>query len=124
MMSGTLKELSFETYKIIYNNITSTKVFARKTDITHNQMLYNADGYITAWFMHYLQNDIEAGQFFKGENPELLNNTYYQDQQINIVESGILNWEGKKERKKKEEEEEEEEDRKNCTHYLKINIIS
>ncbi|KAL6609037.1 hypothetical protein U3516DRAFT_782943 [Neocallimastix sp. 'constans'] len=85
MLYGTLKEnYSLDELMKIYNDIPVTKVFARKINIKHSQMLYNADGYVTAWLMYYLQNDEEAGQFFRGSYPELLNNTLYQDQNITI----------------------------------------
>ena len=36
----------------------------RRTNTSYGEMLYSADGYVTAWFMYYLQNDIEAGEAF------------------------------------------------------------
>lgn len=85
IFSSTVFDLiNLEELQKIYNEIKTTKVLARRRDTSHNAMLYSSDGYVTAWFMHYLQNDYEAGQFFRGSNPELLNNTLYQDQQINI----------------------------------------
>ncbi len=47
-------------------------------------MLSFADGYMTAWFMWQLQGDTEAANAFIGENPEIMNNKLYQDQQINM----------------------------------------
>ena len=52
--------------------------------VDHGQMLYYADGYVTAWFMWLLQGDIEAAKAFSGDAPELLSNALYQDQQIDI----------------------------------------
>ena len=46
----------------------------------HGDMLYSADGYVTAWFMWQLQGDSEAAKAFVGNNPELLSNAMYQDQ--------------------------------------------
>lgn len=43
-------------------------------------MLYFADGYVTAWFMYWLQGDESAGEAFFGENAELMKNEWYQDQ--------------------------------------------
>jgi len=86
ILTGTLKEnVPFSDIQTLYyNNTSSTKLLARKKDIKRIQMIYNADGYATAWFMYYLQNNKEAGLFFNGDYPELLNNTLYQDQQISI----------------------------------------
>lgn len=47
-------------------------------------MLYKAQGYVTAWFMWQLQGDEEAAKAFIGEDPEIMSNKLYQDQQINI----------------------------------------
>lgn len=75
-----------DSMKKTYDNISSdvTKVLARRNDCDHGEMLYYADGYVTAWFMWQLQNDNEASKAFIGENPELLNNKLYQDQIINL----------------------------------------
>ncbi|OUM70561.1 hypothetical protein PIROE2DRAFT_1076 [Piromyces sp. E2] len=86
ILTGTIKEdIPFSDIQYLYqNNTSTTKILARKKDMKHRQMLYYADGYVTAWLMYYLQKDKEAGLFFNGDYPELLNNTYYQDQQISI----------------------------------------
>lgn len=75
-----------DSMKKTYDNISNdvTKVLARRNDCDHGEMLYYADGYVTAWFMWQLQNDGEASKAFIGENPELLNNKLYQDQIINL----------------------------------------
>ena len=49
-------------------------------------MLYYADGYVTAWFMYFLQGDEEAGKAFFGDNPEISANEFYQDIMINVTE--------------------------------------
>ena len=51
------------------------KVMARRAETDHGDMLANADGYMTAWFMYILKNDEEAGEVFIGENAEILNNS-------------------------------------------------
>ena len=51
----------------------------------HGDMLYSADGYVTAWFMWQLLGDSEAAKAFVGNNPELLSNAMYQDQRIDLV---------------------------------------
>ena len=82
----------FETKTVIpldkmeemYNKIQSTKAMARRTGEEHPQMLYSANGYVVAWFMWQLQGDKYAEKAFIGDNPELLTNHLYQNQQINI----------------------------------------
>ncbi len=54
---------------------TIAKVMARRMNSDHGEVLYTADGYMTAWFMYYLKQDSEAGKVFFGENPEILQNT-------------------------------------------------
>lgn len=58
-------------------------VMARRIDTPHGEMLYSADGYMTAWFMYYLKGDTEAGNAFFGENAEILSNENWQDVEIN-----------------------------------------
>lgn len=62
---------------------TTTKVIARKKNVDHGDSFTQFDGYMTAWFMYYLQNDEEAGKAF-AENGELSNNALYQDVKSNI----------------------------------------
>lgn len=38
----------------------------RRIGAEHGQMLYIADGYVTAWFMWQLQGDEEASKAFNG----------------------------------------------------------
>lgn len=68
----------------IYNDIPNSKIKVRKVDTPHGEILYKADGYVTAWFMYYLKNDEEAGKAFFGDNAEILNNKNYQDQRIDL----------------------------------------
>lgn len=65
----------------IYDDICSDKIMLRRKDTVHNEVLYTANGYVTAWFMWHLQGDEEAARAFVGENAEILNNSLYQDQQ-------------------------------------------
>ena len=82
----------FETQYVIpiekmiemYNKIPSSKVMLRRIGAKHVQMLYSADGYVTAWFMWQLQGDEEAGKAFIGDNPEIRNNKLYQDIQLSV----------------------------------------
>ena len=90
MVAGT--EGEFETDSVIpiekmidmYNKIPSLKVMMRRIGADHGQMLYFADGYVTAWLMWQLQIDEEASEAFVGDNPELFNNKLYQDQRVDI----------------------------------------
>ncbi|MBQ6628354.1 MAG: hypothetical protein IJH65_05990, partial [Methanobrevibacter sp.] len=74
-----------ESMQKTYENITDDviKVLARRNDCDHGEMLYYADGYVTAWFMYFLQGDEEAGKAFFGDNPEISANEFYQDIMIN-----------------------------------------
>lgn len=82
----------FETQAVIpiekmiqmYNKIPSSRIMLRRTGAEHGQMLYSADGYVTAWFMWQLQEDKEASKAFIGDNPEISNNKLYKDVQIDI----------------------------------------
>lgn len=62
---------------------TTDKVIARKTNIDHGDSYKQFDGYMTAWFMYYLQDNNEAGKAFTKEG-ELSTNNLYQDVQTNI----------------------------------------
>ena len=76
--------IPFEEFTKMYDKINSPKAQARKTNMTHDDMLYSAEGYVTAWFMWQLQNNEEASKVFVGDNPELLTNKLYQDQRIDL----------------------------------------
>ena len=73
-----------KTYDNISDNVA--KVLARRNDCDHGEMLYFADGYVTAWFMFFLQGDEIAGKAFTGEYPEFMLNELYTDQMIQIPE--------------------------------------
>ena len=89
LLAGTQGEfetqtvLPIEAMNAMYEKIPSSKAMARKVGMEHGQMLYSADGYATAWLLWYLQGDEEAAKVFAGENPEIINNSLYQDQRIN-----------------------------------------
>ncbi len=76
--------IPFEKMTAMYDKISSGKVMARKTGCEHGEMLYYADGYVTAWLMWQLQGDTEAGAAFIGERPEILYNALYQDIKITL----------------------------------------
>ncbi len=68
----------------IYDDIPAGKVMLRRKNTDHGKTQYSEDGYVMAWFMWQLQGDREAAKAFVGENPEIMNNKLYQDQQTNI----------------------------------------
>ena len=68
----------------MYELTPASKVMMRRIGAEHGQMLYVADGYVTAWFRWQLFGDEEASKAFVGENPEILNNKLYQNQKIDI----------------------------------------
>lgn len=90
MLAGTSGD--FETELVIplaemnkmYDKIASPKVMARRVGMTHDDMMYKAGGYVTAWFIYWLKGDEEAGKAFFGENAELMGNPLYQDQRGNL----------------------------------------
>lgn len=62
-----------------FDKINSTVVMARRKYIDHGEVLWQADGYVTAWLMYQLKDDQYAKKAFFGENPELEKNEYWQD---------------------------------------------
>ena len=85
MMSSTENDvISPNNMEKSYAKVTSSKAMAVRIGASHGEMLYIADGYVTAWFMWHLQGDENASKAFIGENPELLTNTLYRNQQIQI----------------------------------------
>lgn len=73
-----------EQLQAIYDDIHSAKFMARRLNTVHNEVLYTANGYVTAWFMWHLQGDEEAAGAFMGEHAELMNNSLYQDQKQDL----------------------------------------
>ena len=69
-----------------YDKITSPKALARRVGMTHDNMMYSAGGYVMAWFKWLLQGDKEAAKVFIGDLPELMSNSMYQDQKIDLYE--------------------------------------
>ncbi len=68
----------------VYDAITVSKAMALRTGMDHGKMLYSADGYITAWFLWYLQDDGNAANAFIGNSPELSVNPLYCNQQTDL----------------------------------------
>lgn len=69
-----------EQLEEIFDDISSDKVMLRRKDTPHGEMLYSANGYVTAWFMWQLQGDEYAAKAFIGDTPEMMQNVLYQDQ--------------------------------------------
>lgn len=88
LLAGTKNDvISIENLEKMYETIHSDKVMAIKSGQSHGEMLYSADGYVTAWFMWHLQNDTNAAKAFVGSNAEILNNPIYQNQNCQIAET-------------------------------------
>lgn len=73
-----------EQLETIYDDISSNKIMLRRKETPHGEMLYSANGYVTAWFMWQLQGDEYAAKAFTGDNAEIVKNELYQDQYINF----------------------------------------
>ncbi|MGM9619339.1 MAG: alpha/beta hydrolase [Oscillospiraceae bacterium] len=70
-----------ENYGAVSDDVV--KVLARRADADHGDMLAMADGYMTAWFLYWLQGEEEAGTVFFGAEAEILRNDNWQDVQKN-----------------------------------------
>ena len=71
--------------RFMYDQIPSRiKVMMCRHENSHDEMLYAADGYMTAFFMWQLQDDQSAAGAFTGENAEILRNPAYQDVKKNF----------------------------------------
>jgi len=66
----------------IYNDISSDKLMLRRKNTPHGSTGHAENGYVIAWFMWQLQGDEEAAKAFVGADAEILDNSLYQDQQI------------------------------------------
>lgn len=75
-----------EQLESIYDDITGSKVMARRKATPHNAVLYSAGGYVTAWFMWHLQGDTAASGIFTGARPDISSNPLYQDQRSSIAQ--------------------------------------
>lgn len=91
MLSGTTGDfetqvvIPMEAMQAMYDKVHTSKAMARRTHAEHGHMLYCADGYVTAWLMWQLQGDKEAAAVFTGQNPELSDNSLYENQRIDII---------------------------------------
>lgn len=73
-----------EQLEEIYNDVKCDKVMVRRKDTVHNEVLYTANGYVTAWFMWLLQGDENAAKAFIGSDPEIMGNSLYRDQRVKL----------------------------------------
>ena len=71
-----------ENYSLIPDSVP--KLRARRTGADHAEMLPWPDGYMTAWFMYWLQGDQTAGRAFFGPEAEILHNPLWQDIETNL----------------------------------------
>lgn len=62
---------------------TAPKVFGRLSGKDHGDIPLSADGYMTAWFMYWLQGDAASGKAFFGADAEISTNENWQDVAIN-----------------------------------------
>lgn len=69
-----------------YNSISEQvpKIIARRVNTDHGNMLSDADAYMTAWFMYWLQDDLDAKKAFFGSKAEILMNPLWTDIEKNI----------------------------------------
>lgn len=85
MLAGSgMDAIDLDNMNIMYEKLNCPRLFARKTSINHGEMLYSADGYVTAWFCWQLKEDENASKIFSGENPEIFSNGLYQDQKSEL----------------------------------------
>ena len=85
MLSGTENDvITPDNMQKSYTKVISPKAMAVRKGAAHGDMLYSADGYVTAWFMWQLQGDTEAAKAFIGDTPEILNNNLYQNQKTDL----------------------------------------
>lgn len=63
---------------------TVPKVIGRLSDRDHGDIPFSADGYMTAWFIYWLQGDEAAGKAFFGTDAEIKVNENWQDVTINF----------------------------------------
>lgn len=70
--------------EVMYEKIKAPKAMARRVDAEHLDTDSFADGYVTAWFMWQLQGNEEASKAFIGDNPEIMQNEFYQDKKIDL----------------------------------------
>ncbi len=78
--------ISPDKLSLMFRRIAAPKAMALKPGRNHGEMLYCADGYVTAWFTWHLQGDQEAAKAFVGNHAELMENPLYTGQQLALTE--------------------------------------
>ena len=70
-----------EALEDIYSAMSDdvTKIHARINGAEHEDMLTLTDGYMTAWMLYQLYDDVEAAKVFVGDDAEITSNTKWQD---------------------------------------------
>ncbi len=76
--------VTLEGLNDIYGDIHAPKVMMRRKNTPHGATQYSEDGYVVAWFMWHLQGDEEAAKAFLGDNPEIMNNDLYENQNMDL----------------------------------------
>ena len=80
VLAGTKNDvITPEGMEILYGKLGGPKVMALRDGTDHGQRRYSGDGYVTAWFLYWLQGDEEAGKAFFGEPGELSQNFLWQN---------------------------------------------
>ena len=69
-----------EGVETVRTMLAGPHVSAIRKDADHGKMLYEGDGYVTAWLMYWLKEDQEAGNAFV----EMKNNALWMDVQVNV----------------------------------------
>src|SRR5699024_4493412 len=71
-----------ENYGLIPDSVP--KLRARRTGAAHAEILPWPVGYMTPWFMYWLQGDGAAGRAFFGPDAGIVHNTLWQDIEKNL----------------------------------------
>lgn len=93
MLAGTSGEfelefvIPYEQMNIMYDKIEVPKMMARKKGMTHDDMVIQGQGYLTAWMLWQLQDDPQAADVFTGNPADLSDNSLYQDFRTNLESS-------------------------------------
>ena len=71
--------IPFDKMQEYYDELHDDKIMFRKKDTDHGDMLYQSNAYIIAWLDYYLKDVSKNKEAFFGDNPEIKNNSRYQD---------------------------------------------
>lgn len=64
-----------------YAKVSAPAILAQRKNVDHGSMLWQANGYMVAWFLYTLNGDNQAKQVFVGQNAEIKNNANWQNVQ-------------------------------------------